>query len=335
MRREVGDDCITSLYRADSKLLDEGIFADEVVKSLGINHKNVFLTSDEILSGWDRVVLRQGEPFTTTSIFAQSEIFFPGSTEWTKVVIDGQGADELLIGYQVFRSARVAELIKRGRLREANRILLYDTYAQLPASAARLLPRPADRILRKIYGKGRIPRRLNSTWFQRWIRRDHEASMIRGTLSAEIEASISTTSLPMLLRFADRNAMASSVENRVPFLTPAIAHFARDLSSELLIDNDGWTKPVLRDAVKNFVPDSVLRRRDKIGFQTPEDNWALKNPDFCQHLLAYFTSNLPSLFLNEPNEVAQCIENGKVSGETFRIVSVLAWAQMFSVEFPS
>ena len=77
----------------------------------------------------------------------------------------------------------------------------------------------------------------------------------------------------MLLRYADRNAMAVSLENRVPFLTTALADFALSLPDELLIGRHGTTKKVLRAAMRGVVPDTILNRRDKIGFVTPEARW--------------------------------------------------------------
>jgi asparagine synthase (glutamine-hydrolysing) len=80
------------------------------------------------------------------------------------------------------------------------------------------------------------------------------------------------TSLPDLLRYADRDSMAHSREVRLPFLDRRVAEFALSLPAEFLY-RDGMTKAVLREAVRGVVPDIVLDRRDKVGFEPPQDSW--------------------------------------------------------------
>jgi asparagine synthase (glutamine-hydrolysing) len=80
------------------------------------------------------------------------------------------------------------------------------------------------------------------------------------------------TSLPYLLRYADRNSMAHSREVRLPFLDRRVAEFALSLPAEFLY-RDGVTKAVLREAVRGIVPAGVLARRDKVGFEPPEATW--------------------------------------------------------------
>jgi asparagine synthase (glutamine-hydrolysing) len=67
--------------------------------------------------------------------------------------------------------------------------------------------------------------------------------------------------------------MASSIESRVPFLTPALAEFALGMPDDYLIAPDGTGKLVLRRSLRGLVPEPILNRRDKIGFATPEAAW--------------------------------------------------------------
>lgn len=80
--------------------------------------------------------------------------------------------------------------------------------------------------------------------------------------------------LPGLLRHGDRNAMRFSVESRVPFLTLQLASFLLGLPEAWLVSPQGETKRILRAALRGLVPDTLLDRRDKIGFQTPP-RWLL------------------------------------------------------------
>ena len=83
---------------------------------------------------------------------------------------------------------------------------------------------------------------------------------------------ISSSSLPVLLRYADRNSMAHSREVRLPFLDRNLVEFLLGLPPRFLYDGHE-TKHVLRDAVRDVVPASVLARRDKVGYETPQSRW--------------------------------------------------------------
>lgn len=83
---------------------------------------------------------------------------------------------------------------------------------------------------------------------------------------------LEAASLPMLLHWEDRNSMSFSIEARVPFLSPALVETALGLPSWAKVDG-GVTKKILRDAMRGIVPDEILDRRDKVGFEAPERTW--------------------------------------------------------------
>jgi len=78
--------------------------------------------------------------------------------------------------------------------------------------------------------------------------------------------------LPSLLRYEDRNSMAFSIETRLPFLDYRLVEFAFSLPDSQRLEGD-TTKAVLRRALADRIPPSVLARRDKKGFETPTDLW--------------------------------------------------------------
>ena len=116
---------------------------------------------------------------------------------------------------------------------------------------------------------------LDDAWFERQgvpLRMPTSAGALRNLRPALLE-TITTTSLPMLLRYEDRNSMAFGIESRVPFLTPQLAQFVLSLPDAYLLGDDGMTKSVLRAAMDGIAPQPILQHRDKIGFQTPESSW--------------------------------------------------------------
>jgi asparagine synthase (glutamine-hydrolysing) len=96
-------------------------------------------------------------------------------------------------------------------------------------------------------------------------------------LAAVLRDGLTDRGLEALLRHADRNSMAFSVESRVPFLDVDVAEFLLTLPEDYLLSPRGQTKSVLRAAMRGVVPDAILDRRDKIGFETPQRSW-LKSP---------------------------------------------------------
>jgi len=81
-----------------------------------------------------------------------------------------------------------------------------------------------------------------------------------------------TVGLPSLLRYCDRNSMAHSVEARLPFLDHRLVELCFSLPAEARI-REGRTKAILREALRDQLPEAVVARRDKIGFSTPEATW--------------------------------------------------------------
>jgi asparagine synthase (glutamine-hydrolysing) len=115
------------------------------------------------------------------------------------------------------------------------------------------------------------------------------------------------TSLPQLLRYADRDSMAHGREVRLPLLDRRIAEFAFSAPPEYLI-GDGQTKRILRDAVRDVVPAEVLARTDKVGFEPPQARW-LSTPG---------AMSLAADVLLDPTSLETGLHDGRVIEEDLR-----------------
>jgi asparagine synthetase B (glutamine-hydrolysing) len=80
------------------------------------------------------------------------------------------------------------------------------------------------------------------------------------------------TQLQQLLRYADRNAMAHSVETRLPYLSHELVEFSFSLPDHYKMEN-GWPKYLLRKAFDKQIPDKITWRKNKVGFETPENKF--------------------------------------------------------------
>ncbi|MBV9894536.1 MAG: asparagine synthase (glutamine-hydrolyzing), partial [Chloroflexi bacterium] len=271
----------TFTYVATDPRLSEERWATIASQSASALMHTVGADPSELVNDLEGLIAVQGEPFGSTSIFAQNRVFRRAHENGIKVMLDGQGADEMFLGYPIFHSLRVARLLSRGRLYEGLRFAARAT-ANGPSFASillyaggRLAPAQVQPMLMRLVGKPAEPPWLNAAWFRRHgvplLLRDQ--SVDESLLRCESLRAVTETSLPSLLRYEDRNSMAYSVESRVPILSPRIAEFAFGLPDEYLLSDRALTKSVLRSALRGLVPDIILDRRDKVGFETPQGAW--------------------------------------------------------------
>jgi asparagine synthase (glutamine-hydrolysing) len=283
-----------SYVAADAALSEERWIDLAARECRAVQHRTT-ATPAELTADLDALLDAQDEPFGSTSIHAQYRVFRAAREAGIKVMLDGQGADELLGGYHTFAAARLASLVRQGRLAEA---VGYAARASrgpgrraLPLWAGEFLVPPALQApLRRLVGQELTPAWLERDWFAargvRFAPAKYTFGAGREVLREQLVRATSWSSLPMLLRYEDRNSMAHSIESRVPFLTPSLARFVLSLPEEYLVDRDGTSKAVFRRAMRGIVPDAILDRRDKIGFAAPEHLWWRELAPRVEKLLA-------------------------------------------------
>lgn len=345
MRRAAGPNAAihTFTYAADDVSLDEEAFADLVSRREETTPHKTRPTAGEMAADLDRLVYLQDEPFRSTSIYAQFRVFQLAGEAGMKVMLDGQGADEIFGGYLNFLAARVAGLLAQGRLvaavraaRGAPRNESANFSRMVASSLVRLLPEATGRTVRRAADESLRPPWLNGRWFGERGVTAHQRPQGRGeeALREELLLSVETLSLPQLLRYEDRNSMAHSIESRVPFCNAALAEFVLSLPADHLVARDGTSKAVLRGAAETFVPRQVLAR-EKIGFAVPERAWLSSlGPWISGCLKEISPAEVPFL---RWGAVAGTIESalrarGPLSGVPWRLLNVARWVSVFSVD---
>lgn len=265
--------------RYEDKRHDEGRFINAVVQRTEADARMTWPTAAGLLKKLDQLIYHQDEPFPTTSIYAQWCVFELVKTSGVRVTLDGQGADEMLAGYDGFRIVYLADLAKSLHwlqfLREA-RHFADDRYGGslgkiLYATMAFLLPMKVKWAM--IQTKNMVmksPMWLSSRFMRQF--QDLSTTKYPREISQAFTQLLMRTSLPSLLRYEDRNSMAHSVESRLPYLDYRVVEFLLSLPVNQKIRN-GLTKWVLRNASEGLIPEEVRQRRDKIGFSTPEETW--------------------------------------------------------------
>ena len=253
----------------DTKQFDERKYIEEVINKTNAERNYVFPSAEGFLKELDNLVWHQEEPFAGTSIYAQWEVIKRVRESKTKVLLDGQGGDEQLAGYRKFYIFYFLELIKNGRYTKL--LSEFAGFFSSPAIIKTLNLRSGLRyfsIGNKMLG---IDDLLQSFFRDKFSDRKPDIGY-QGNLGLRMRDDMLKFSLPVLLRYEDRNSGAYAVEARLPFLDYRLVEMLASLPLNQKMRR-GWTKYVLRNAMKGTLPEKVRLRKSKLGFSTPEDMW--------------------------------------------------------------
>jgi asparagine synthase (glutamine-hydrolysing) len=253
---------------------DERPYVDAVVEATGVELRTTTPDRADFLTTLDAVLDAQDEPFGSLSIIAQYHVMKLARESGVKVLLDGQGADELLGGYRNYVGVRLA-----GALRSGRRGAMLDAGRALVRAGGPFVSTLGHSVL----GDRRLPARLirggmPAGWLGPATRVSRPSEPERGPsdgtlLARRLWRETADDNLPGLLRYEDRNSMAFGIEARVPFLDHRLVEMSLALPDRLRIAGPGNQKSILHRAMVGIVPDLVLARRDKVAFQPPEDRW--------------------------------------------------------------
>ena len=254
--------------------IDEAAYAEEVIKRTDVDGQFVFPDGKKLWNELADLLYSQDEPFGSTSIYAQWNVMRLASRH-VKVVLDGQGGDELFGGYFFYPS----QAISQGNLRLFfQRLKLYGgrAFEELFFGLGfRLLP---DLLKERSFMllRGRYLKFLEKVFPQfpdpPSRREEIVKDVIVPNLNRRLWQDFTKYSIPGLLHYEDRNGMAFGVEARVPFLDFRLVDYVMALPAIYKIYN-GWSKWIFRIAMRDVLPEKILWRKDKLGFSTPEKRW--------------------------------------------------------------
>lgn len=333
-----------SFIAAGSDVSEERWAALVAEKTRAIRHI-VTVEPAELGVDLDALLRAQGEPFGSTSIYAQYRVFRLARECGITVTLDGQGADELLAGYQGYPGQRMASLLCGGRfltacrfLRAASRWPGRGTGYILQRTIGEFVPAALLQSALRLAGRNPLPPWLDMARLMEQgvspLPEDKRQELFPSPhkVKQKLATQLIWNGLPQLLRHGDRNAMAHSIESRVPFLTREMAEFCLSLPEHYLVDDTGCSKSVFRRAMRGIVPDAILDRRDKIGFATPERHWLESLGDWVDATLSQAES-VPYLRMNVARREWQDIRTGKraFNWRVWRWLCYARWMQIFDV----
>ncbi|MFA6671159.1 MAG: asparagine synthase (glutamine-hydrolyzing) [Methanoculleus sp.] len=298
----------------EDKRCDESAYIDIAVENSGVRSHRVYPAADAIWADIEHLLYINDEPFAALTLYSQYCVMRLARDE-VKVVLDGQGADELLAGYIAYQYCHIRELVRGFHILRAARETLGTLRHHsdfLSYTLTQLFARKKHRSLIRMEGSG-TPR-------------------YHGTLSEVLETDLMRANLPYLLHWEDRTSMAFSIEARVPFLDYRVVEFLASLPADQKI-RGGVTKFILRRAIRGLVPEVIRCRMDKKGFATPEEVWM--QGDMSEKVLEILSSEAfksrPYWDADAVAESYRAFLQGKApySSEIWRIVCCELWLRRF------
>lgn len=270
---------------------DESAYIDAITKELNIKNYQVVPDADGLLSEFKKICYHQEEPFSSSSIYAQYKVFELAKNNHTRVLLDGQGADETIAGYHKYIHWYIQQLIERKKIGRAFKEKSFFENYHTPVRwglnniLATFLPAHASiHLEHKEVNKILSNPDLDAS-FVRSIR-GHEWEGIHKPIITKLNDILyfNTMSLGLeeLLRFADKNSMAHGLEVRLPFLSHELVSLVFSLPAQYKI-HEGYTKWVLRKSMQSAVPEKILWRKDKIGYEPPQAQW-MKNDKLIDYM---------------------------------------------------
>lgn len=313
---------------------DERKYVDIVNTRINAKLHMIFPTAEDFKNNLEKIVFAQETPFASASIYAQWKLMELANSTNIKVLLDGQGADEILCGYRKFYYFYLVSLLKQRRLIKFSKVFFQllrygdrgfwnwkEGYRYLPS------------FLRK---KGNVDLSKYLTTFgkKEWDESNLSLSD-KNTISKRQIDDVLYFSIPVLLRYEDRNSMSWSIETRVPFLDYRLVEWAVHAPTEVKMSK-GQTKAVMRDSLRKIVPDEILDRKDKMGFVTAQELWM--RSELVDHIKDSILSEKEKL--NKLLDVDNLIKDydNWLSGvnalqykDVFRVYILAVWLRVFNI----
>jgi asparagine synthase (glutamine-hydrolysing) len=292
MSRMVPDRIKTFSVAFEEREANELQYARTVAKAFNTDHHEVIVSAEQMFAALPRLIWHEDEPIAHPSsipLFFVSDL----ASQHVKVVLTGEGSDELLAGYGRYRKtvynlkfgraygASIPAVIRKGAQSAINRVSTEVRLRQKLDRTFLMVPSDIESIYFDnfaVFNRGRQRDMLSRETIDKAGEQDPYATIskvMEGVKDASLLNQLlyvdSKTYLHELLMKQDQMSMAASIESRVPFLDHKLVEFTSRLPEHLKLN--GWTtKYVLRKSMQGVLPQEILKR-PKMGFPVPLARW--------------------------------------------------------------
>lgn len=284
---------------------DESYFSKYIAQDLNLDAKFVNPFEEFSFDDLEKLTYHLDYPLQTTSYYASWSLMRLVSGNKIKVLLEGQGADELFAGYNHHFYKYGRELIFKGK------IPLYLSEAK---SFSKYKNIPVTLVHKTVINEVKLFTKLKIGISKIGFKKEYV------NLLDSLDDDFSRDMLPSYLRLDDRSSMAFGVESRLPFMDYRLVDFSGRLPSHLKI-KEGWQKHIIRKSA-DIVPNEIRYRKDKKGFTTPQNEWMQK---YKKEFLEY----IPSLNKIGVEFVDIEYKNPHEMNKLFRQYSLAMWSKQF------
>lgn len=316
----------TAVFKGEE--IDESKWAQIVVNKTKTQWFTTNPTFQELFQDLEDLVYYQDIPFGSTSIYAQYRVMKLAKENGVKVLLDGQGGDEVFTGYLLYYPIFFQELARNlDFFSILNELKHYKNFS-FPLKEILKIIKKAIKLkylIKVFFKKIAIKEKkeffedffpdefiFNKQFFDYAVEKVKEFLRNPDYFLNEFLYKQLKYGLINLLRYEDRNSMRFSIESRVPFSDGIkLIEYVYSLPSVYKIHN-GLSKYILRESIKDILPPEIYKRTDKIGFQTPEKKWFRDNKKLVLEILDY-------------DLLKEFIDVEKVKSEFDKLDSVKIW----------
>jgi asparagine synthase (glutamine-hydrolysing) len=245
--------------------IDESKYQEMASSEYAAQRHSTTFTPADLVQHIRDLLYAQEEPFGDLTVYGQYEVMRLAHENGMKVLLDGQGADEILGGYYYMAAYYYYDLLRKGSVVKLVREIISRNGPNPQTTRyflGLLLPMRAKEYL---VSRGR--RFLNKDFVRQYKSSDRRFR--RKPLTEALVEALTYFPLPSLLRYEDKNSMAWSLESRVPFIDYRLVESVLGQPNESKIDH-GLSKIILRQSLHGKLPSAIENRRDKLGFAAPE-----------------------------------------------------------------
>lgn len=317
----------------DDEEVDERIYSEKVIRLYKCVEKQVYPSARALKNNIEKLIWHQDEPIGSPSMFAEWCVMEEVSRSGIKVLLGGQGSDEILFGYEPHYFFYFIEMLTKrnwkGFLKEfyfatinsgynKKRLLLGTLYFLTSMALIFRLKKSAGSFLNNEF----LCKKRDK--FDEVKEHYKKIRNIKEYLLNDIYHG----SLPNNLHSEDRNTMAFSIESRAPFVDYQLVEFCANLPYNYKIRN-GWTKAILRDAMLDILPDEVRLRKKKLGFAAPDRKWLKELNIFVTQ---YLSSELKCGRYVDTNKIKEILRKDPTNRYIWNVFFLELWMNIFKVE---
>lgn len=232
-------------------------------KKIGLDVHYIYPSQIEMTEGFFDALTVQDAPFPNLSIVAQYFVFKEAHEHGVKVMLGGQGGDEIFMGYRKYLLFYLQQLLGAKKYLAVGS-LIFNSVLNIFFEMKNLKTHLFN-----------IKRYTNASENPRWQFTQNPLTLRLNSIDPlwkRQHQDICALSLPTLLRYEDRNSMGNSIESRLPFLDYRLVELALALPENLKI-NKGFGKWVLREIAAQHIPKKIAYGRLKRGFDVHHNVW--------------------------------------------------------------